>query len=467
MSASLTSVPLDAILRSNLNAFVHKCFHTVNPGSTFLENWHIEAITSRLEGCSHGEVTRVVITMPPRSLKSLCASIALPAFVLGHDPTKRIICVSYAADLAAKHARDFRKVISEPWYKRIFPHVHLAKDSESEVETTRGGLRFATSIGGTLTGRGGDLIIIDDPLKPEEASSQSSRERVNRYFGETLYSRLDSKTDGVIIVVMQKIHDDDLAGFVLRQQGWTHLNLPAIAEVDELIPIGKGRTYSRKVGDALHPAREPLAALETMKTMLGSAAFQAQYQQSPVPEQGNLIRRDWIYSYETLPSREGARVVQSWDTAMKGDQVHDYSVCTTWLACDNRHYLIDLVRFQGEYPTLIRQAVALYSQHKPDAVLIEDQGSGTALIQDLRANHGISSTPIRPKGDKVTRLSVISPRFESGQVRFPGNAPWRPALLRELLTFPQARFDDQVDSVTLYLQWDRKNSDCQFEVFWP
>ena len=266
MTAALANFPLDALLRADFGAFVHKTFQTLNPGATFLNNWHLQAIGHYLNGCRAGTTRRLVITMPPRSLKSVCASVAFPAFLLGHDPSQRIIAVSYAGDLAAKHSRDFRKVIGEAWYQRIFPGLQLSKDTEMEVETARGGLRFATSVGGALTGRGGDVIIVDDPLKPDEALSQSSRDRVNRFFGETLYSRLDSKANGVIIVVMQRLHEEDLAGFVLRQPGWTHLNLPAIATTDEVIPIGNGRTHTRKAGEALHSAREPLDVLETMKT---------------------------------------------------------------------------------------------------------------------------------------------------------------------------------------------------------
>jgi len=466
MKASLAHFPIDALLRADFGAFVHKTFQTLNPGATFLNNWHLQAIGHHLNACRAGTIKRLVITMPPRSLKSVCSSVAFPAFLLGHDPAQRLICLSYAGDLAAKHSRDFRKVIGEAWYQRIFPGLLLSKETEMEIETTQGGLRFATSIGGALTGRGGDLIIVDDPLKPEEAMSQSSRERVNRFFGETLYSRLDNKAEGVIIVVMQRLHDDDLAGFVLRQQGWTHLNLPAIATTDQVIPVGNGRTYTRRAGEALHSAREPLEVLETMRMMIGSATFQAQYQQAPVPEQGNLIKREWIRFYDVPPPRDGARIVQSWDTAQKGDQIHDYSVCSTWLWRNNDHYLLDVIRFQEEYPHLIRRAVAAYSTHKPDVVLVEDQGSGTAMIQDLKANHGVSPIAFRPKADKVTRLWTVSALLEAGQVYLPRNAPWVPELLTELLSFPQARYDDQVDSLTLYLLWSRDRSVNLFEVHW-
>ncbi len=456
---------LDALLRSDFYAFAHKAALALN-GGKFHENWHLEALAHELMRCLSGETKRLIVTMPPRSLKSSMVSVALPAFALGRDPTKRIIGVSYAADLAAKLARDFRRLLDEPWYRRIFPHLRLDKDAEMEVETQEGGFRYATSIGGVVTGRGADLLIIDDPIKPEEALSRPARDRVARYFAGTLLSRLDDKVSGGIIAVMQRLHDEDLAGVLLRQPGWRHLKLPAIAPADETIDLGYGRVHHRRAGEALHPAREPLEVLEALRNAMGSAVFEAQYQQSPIPEAGNLIKREWLRFFQTAPSREGARVMQAWDTAMKAGENHDFSVCTTWMSRDNQDYLIDLVRVQEEYPALIRRVVERHDRYRPDGILIEDHGSGTALGQDLRAHHGIAPIMIRPKGDKAMRLSIVSPRFEAGQVHFLQDAPWLAELLQELLRFPQTRHDDQVDSVTLYLNWRRERPQDDFEVFW-
>jgi hypothetical protein len=197
---------------------------------------------------------QVIINMPPRSLKSVTASVAFPAFVLGHDPTRRIICVSYSGDLAKKHANDFRAVAEAPWYRDLFPDTRIGqKDSESEIELTARGLRLATSVGGTLTGRGGDLIVIDDPLKPDDAYSETKRNACNEWFKNTLLSRLDDKRTGAIIIVMQRVHMDDLTGFVTGQSDeWEILNLSAIAEVDEVIPISDTKVHRRRVGRRFH-----------------------------------------------------------------------------------------------------------------------------------------------------------------------------------------------------------------------
>jgi len=278
-----------------------------------------------------GDVKRLIITIPPRHLKSICTSVALPAFVLGHNPTRRIICVSYSQELAVKHANDCRSVMNADWYRRIFPGTRIdpAKNTETEVKTTKQGFRLSTSVGGTLTGRGGNLIIIDDPIKPADAMSEASRERVLDWYRTTLTSRLDDKKNDAIILVMQRLHVGDLAGYLLDRGGWQHLNLPAIAQTDEKIEVAPGQYHTRKVGDLLHPSRESEARLLENKTTMGSATFAAQYQQSPVPPGGNMISWEWFKWFD-LNDFEVDNIAISWDTAMKPTELADYSVGTVW-----------------------------------------------------------------------------------------------------------------------------------------
>jgi len=277
-----------AILQNDFCSFIRAIFPVVSPGAAFAPNWHVEAIAYQLTRALKGEIKRLIITVPPRSLKSICASVAFPAFVLGHDPTRRIICVSYAEALARKHANDCRALMRSTLYHRLFRNTLIsnAKDTELEFATTRGGNRLATSIGGTLTGRGGNLIVIDDPLKPQDAYSEAARENAKQWYSNTLLSRLDDKTKDAIIVVMQRLHLDDLVGHLLEQEGWTHLNLPAIAESEFRVPLGPGRYHLRRVGELLHPEREPREVLDEFKRSMGSLDFAAQYQQEPVAEGG-------------------------------------------------------------------------------------------------------------------------------------------------------------------------------------
>jgi predicted phage terminase large subunit-like protein len=411
----------------------------------------LEAIAYQLERVRRGEITRLIINMPPRSLKSIMASVAFPAFVLGHDPTRRIICVSYSGDLAKKHANDFRALLEARWYQDLFDATRIGqKDSENEIELTARGFRLATSVGGTLTGRGGDLIIIDDPLKPDDAYSEAKRNAANEWFNNTLLSRLDDKRTGVIVIVMQRVHMDDLTGFVQSLSGdWTVLSLPAIAEIDEDIPVSEEKVYRRKAGEALSPEREPLAVLERLKRDLGSDAFSAQYQQAPVPPGGAMVKRHWIKRYGELPlASERLLTLQSWDTASKGGPGNDWSVCTTWTVTrDQRWYLLDVWRKRVDYPELKAAVQTLAIAFRARPVLVEDTGAGIALVQELRSKvSGI--IPVRPEGDKASRMAVASDKFRAGQVFLPECAPWLADFEAELFAFPGSRNDDQCDSVS-------------------
>lgn len=442
---------LRAVLRTSFDAFVEKAFATLEPGRPFVPCWYLQAIGDRLERVRRGEIKRLIINLPPRSLKSIMASVAFPAFLLGHDPTKRIICVSYSAELAKKHSNDFRTLMEAPWYRQLFQDARIGrKDSEAEIELEARGFRLATSIGGTLTGRGAEMLVIDDPLKPDDAMSPAKRDAANEWFRTTLMSRLDDKRTGAIVIVMQRVHMDDLTGFALSlSDDWSVLSLPAIAEVDENIALSGGRIHRRRVGDLLSPEREPREVVESLRRHLGSYSFAAQYQQSPASPGGAMIKRDWVRRYDELPLvTDRPSILQSWDTASKGGPENDFSVCTTWMVARNqRMYLLDVHRARLDYPALKAAAILLARRHKANRVLVEDAGAGTALVQELKGRiSGIVA--VRPERDKVSRMSVASSKFEAGQVLLPRRAPWLPEFEAELFAFPGARHDDQCDSVS-------------------
>ena len=446
---------LDAALREDLACFIEKAFGTVD-GSTYLANWHIEAIAHQLQQAYRGEVKRLIITMPPRSLKSICASVAFPAWVLGRDPTRKIIAASYSQDLTNKHARDCRAVMESPWYAGAFPETRISatKNTEAEFETTKRGFRLGTSVGGTLTGRGGNLIIIDDPLKADDALSETERGRVNQWFDNVLYSRLDNKARDVIVIVMQRLHVDDLVGHVMSKEDWTVLDIPAIAEQNQRYQLSADRAQLRQAGAVLHPEREPREALDKLRSNLGTDIFLAQYQQTPVPPGGGMIKWDWFRFYDVpLERSQGTYLTQSWDTASKASELSSWSVCTTWLAKGNDHYLLDLCRERLDYPDLKRRVAAEAERWKPNAVLIEDKGSGIQLIQELRKDGRIQPVAIKPEGDKILRASAQSAKIEGGHVFLPCEAPWLEAFKTEVIQFPQGRWNDQVDSQSQYLGW--------------
>ena len=358
--------------------------------------------------------------------------------------------MSYSIELAKKLANDFRAIVESDWYRRIFPGTRIGrfKNTETEIEFTERGYRLAVSVQGTLTGRGGDLIIIDDPIKPTDALSEPTRNSVNQWYLNTLLSRLDNKATGRIVIVMQRVHVEDLTGFVLDgPEESTVLKLPAIGLVRESIPIGPERFHERLPGEVLWPGREPRSVLERYRLQLGSDVFSAQYQQEPMPPEGAMIKRQWVQRYDTPPARTaGSRVIQSWDTASKGGPENDWSVCTTWRFQDGLHYLLHVERGRYDYPELKKRAQALAQQYNPTKLLIEDTGTGSALVQELRLE--LSAIAVKPTADKIARMSAESAKFEAGLVYFPKHAPWLADLEAELFSFPGSRHDDQVDSIS-------------------
>jgi predicted phage terminase large subunit-like protein len=459
LTSSADRMLLDAILRSEFYSFVQAAFPIVSGGEALMTNWHIEAMAYALSRVMRGEIKRLIINVPPRSLKSITASVAFPAFVLGHDPTQRILCVSYAEALARKHAGDTRALMRSALYQRLFPGTRISqrKDTELEFMTTKGGFRLATSVGGALTGRGAGLAILDDPMKPQDAYSQLSREAIKQWYGHTFLSRLDNKAEDAIVVVMQRLHMDDFVGHLFEQEGWEVLKLPAIAQSYETTLIAPDYYYVRLEGDELHPQREPLAVLEELKREMGSADFSAQYLQEPVPPSGNMINWSWFQVYETPPEwMPGDSVIVSIDTAMTTGELADYSAAVVLHIRGDTAYLLDVVCQRLEYPDLRRKVIELNRRWSRAparyCLLIEDKGSGTSLIQDLRREH-VHAIAIKPEGEKVLRMHRHTARIEAGSVFVPCQAPWLDRFRTELLAFPAGRHDDQVDALSQALQY--------------
>jgi predicted phage terminase large subunit-like protein len=442
---------LAALLRQDLASFVAKTFATVNPAKRFVPGWPIEAICEHLTACGRGEIDRLIVNLPPRSLKSLIVSVAWPAWLLGRDPTTRVMAASYSERLAVKQALDCRLVLGQPWFGRLFPAFAFAPDQNEKhkIQTTRRGHRIATSVGGTATGEGGDVLIVDDPHNPTQAASRTQRRAALDWFDQTFASRLDDKKRGVIVVVMQRLHADDLTGHLLGAGGWTHLALPAEAPRRTVVRFGP-HTVTRDSGTPLHAGREGARELARARRELGSRAYAAQYLQDPVPEDGGMVRLAW-FGRRARPA--SGRIVLSWDTAAKGQAHNDPSVCGVWADAPGGWHLMDVIRRRLDYPALKRLAVELAETWRPAAVLIEDQASGQALIQDLRAETRLPVVAVRPDADKVTRLARVSPLIEAGRVSLPDAAPWLAAYESEIAAFPDGAHDDQVDMTSQFLAW--------------
>ena len=292
-------VKFDAESRAHFSLFLRRAMASVSPHVRYSHNWHVDAIAEYLAACATGEITRLIINMPPRMLKSTIISVAWPAWLLGHQPSQRLMVACYAQSLSLKHSTDCRIVMQAPWYRHLFPATRLAADQNEKEKfaTTERGYRRAVSVGGAAIGEGGNILIVDDPLNPLQANHSTQRQSVNEWFDHTWATRLDDKQHGAMLVVMQRLHPEDLSGYLLEKGGWEHLCLPAIAPEHQRIHIG-GFLHEREAGAALHPAREPLALLERTKRELGSMNFNAQYQQAPQREAGAVVKAYWFARFD-------------------------------------------------------------------------------------------------------------------------------------------------------------------------
>jgi predicted phage terminase large subunit-like protein len=400
---------------------------------------------------SNEKKTRKYINAPPRSLKSFLVSIAWVAFKLGHEPAHKFLCASYSADLANYFGAQCRRIMQSELYCRLFS-TRLSKITDSELVTTKGGFRIASSVGSTLTGLGGDTLIVDDPLNANEAYSEASRRNANTWFNGSLMSRPNEKRAGAIFVVMQRLHQEDLTG-VLIEKRWDGLVLPAFAPRDTVIQIGDWNHIWRE-REPLQ-AREPLEVIEEQKRESMPAVFAAMYMQEPIPEAGNMLKGDWLSKCEQLPVRQPRDViVQSWDTAVKVTSASDYSACLTFLVRNNNQYfLVEVWRKKVEFPELCMAVLSEANKHKANVILIEDHASGSPLIAQCKRNGITGVVGRRPIADKKTRMYGETAKLEAGSLILPKFAPWLDEFLMEYLGFPGARHDDQIDALSQFLAW--------------
>ena len=440
-----------AAVKSNFKVFLQQAFATIYPGKQFLDNWHIDAIVYCLEQGLQGRMPRLIINLPPRHLKSFIVSVAWPAFLWGVDPSVKVICVSYSDDLAKALSRDFKRIVESDWYPKVFDNVRLTKTTEGELVTDQGGSRYATSVGGTLTGRGADFIIIDDPIKPEDARSDRARNAVNDWYRSTLLSRLDDKQRSVLILVMQRIHVNDLTAFAAAAGGCHRLSLPAIAREDTVIDLGPKLKYTRMAGTALHSEYESEETLRRIRDDVGPQIFRAHYQQAPETPDGCLLKRRY-FSYIDAPPRKWAYggLYVSIDSALSTSESADYSAISLIYVGEYFYDVLSVERGRFEYEELKAIAMQQVKRFGKDvAFVIEAAGSGLSLISYLRSA-GIACFHYHPRTDKMHRAALVLPIVAAGRVRLlnvPGKNAWVEPFINELVTFPHGRFDDQVDSL--------------------
>lgn len=449
----------DAILRNHLASFTKMAFCVLKGREPLIWAPYLDLICANLQEVAEGTTPRLVITLPPRFLKSICGSVALPAFFLGHNPSLDVMCVSYAQEIARGFGEDTRKLMQSDDYKHLFEtRLASARAPAHLLKTTQGGQRRATSIDGVATGLGANLLIFDDPQKANEALSDAMRRSTNEALQRTFLSRQNDPQQERIVIIMQRLHEDDFVGHALSLGGnWKVINLPAIAEADEEWRyetfVGE-HVWRRAEGESLHPERFPIEALQARREQSGEAIWAGQYQQRPAPEGGGLVKPEWFQrrTRDTMPTKF-ERIIQSWDTAIKTAQWNDFSVCTTWGLNGDDLFLIDVYRARHLYPDLRDKVLELAARFRAEVVLIEDKASGQQLLQELPRLQFYQAQPVDHTQDKKMRMGSQTAVLRNGCVHVPEDVPWLPEYLHEMAVFPNGKHDDQVDSTSQFLIW--------------
>lgn len=459
---------LTRLAEKSLARFAEQAWEVLEPNTRYHSNWHIDLIAEHLEAVTDGQLTRLVINVPPRYMKSLLTSVMWPTWEWLRAPHTRWLFASYSESLATQHSLDRRLLLQSAWYRERWGdrfQLRYDQNEKNEYRNNRRGIMTATSIGGSATGKGGSRIVVDDPHNPTQAESDRQRQHAIEFFSRTLSTRLDDKQHGAIVVVMQRLHTHDLTAVCL-DQGYTHLAIPAEAERRTTYHFPQsGRTFTRKEGDVLWSAREDKEDLDRQRAVLGSYAFAGQYQQRPSPRGGGLFHRDWWQYYDELPP-DLDEYIQSWDLAFKGGAEHDFVVGIVAARRGADIFLIDRFKERASFQETLQAIRDMTSRYpQAGAILIEDKANGAAVVDTLRAEIG-GIIPVEPEGGKYARASACEPQVEAGNVYLPSPAApnghriieraWVEDFVEQMAVFPKGEHDDDVDAFSqLMIRWRR------------
>jgi predicted phage terminase large subunit-like protein len=456
-----------------LRDFVKGAWKILEPVSPLVWNWHIDLICDYLtvikqnkfrQKCGQ-ETEGIIFNVPPRTMKSLLITVFFPIWVWTTDPSRRFMFVSYSEKLSTQHSVFRRSVIESEWYQQRWSSVFsFSRDQnvKSHYENSERGAMFSTGMQSTATGMGGDVLIFDDPLNPDQAISQVEREAVNLRFDTTFRSRVNDPATGVKIIIMQRLHELDLTGHVLAREKWRwlHVRLPATAERDETwrFPLRK-RVETQKAGEPLWPERLSQSFLSSQRVGMGSWAFNGQYQQSPAPLDGGIIKRQWVRFYRQLPEKFEF-MVQSWDCTFSGGSDNDFVAGQVWARSGGKYFMLPYRIYErldfGPTMAAIKACHARFPQ--AHAVLIEDKANGPAIISELQKEIA-GVVAINPEGGKIARAQATAPLWEAGSIELPDpqvfGAAWMEDYLHNICTFPKAAHDDDMDATSQALIYMR------------
>jgi len=456
--------------RRHFRVFVEDAWPEIEPKEPFVANWHVDGICAHLEAVSRGEITQLLINVPPGCMKSLLVSVMWPAWEWATNAELRYLCVSYDQSLSTRDNRRCRDLVTSAWYQARWPHVQLRSDQNQKTryDTTATGWRIGTSVTGRGLGEHPDRKIVDDPHNAKQSESDAERQRAINFFDGTLSTRGTSR-GAATIVIMQRLHQQDLSGHILAKEDaadWVHLCFPMRYEPARMATTPLGFQDPRTTeGELLWPTLFPERKVRKTETDLGSYRSAGQLQQRPASAEGGILKRhQWRY-YEPnrFPTRPEA-VVLSVDTNLKAKALADFAVVQAWSRCGADRYLLKQAKDRYEYPELKRQIRAMYDwarqafPHASLVVIIENKAAGPELIADLqRVVPGV--IPENPEDDKVQRAIAATPALEAGNIFLPGfpspdgrdcdkgRTPlWVQEFITECADFPNARNDDQVDT---------------------
>lgn len=470
---------------NSLHEFIIQYWHVVEPGREFVDNWHIQALCDHLEAVTAGDITRVLFNVPPGAMKSLLVNVFWPAWEWGpkNMPWVRYLSASYSEDLTVRDNRRCRAILADPRYQEMWGdrvQIDPRQDATGNYATLAKGWRIATSVGGVGTGERADRVIIDDPHSIKTADSEIIRNATLQWWREVIPTRVNDAQKSAFVVIMQRVHEEDVSGDIIAQGGWTHVMIPM--RFDSRRPghtkIGWSDPRTED-GDLFWPARFPDWTVQRDERVLGKFAVASQFQQSPTPRGGSIILDHWWKvwppegqedSWTTyLPDENGREVAKtvfpslnyvllSLDTAYTEKEENDWSACTVWGAFEMngnpKVILIEAWRERLEMRALVQKIIDTARRRKADGVLIEAKASGISVGQEMRrlmrdGEFTIFVEP--PKGDKTARLHSVSAQFSDGLVYAP-ERKWADMVIEECAQFPRSKHDDLVDTVSAGLK---------------